>query len=200
MKTKIVKKWNTIEENVNGNYQDYGIYKVETVKRKSPLTDFEGIYRVLKMKSWANIIAITPNKEVVMVVQYRHGIDNITTEIPAGIVEIDEKPEDAVMRELKEETGYIGDKPLLLGEFFPNPALQDNSCSSWLITNAQFSCEPLPDKDEDIEIKLVPLTEINEMINKGEIAHGLTLSAFYLLLQKIGLGDINEDHIDELIN
>ena len=61
---------------------------------------------ILKAQDWVNVVALTPEEKIVVVKQYRFGSREITTEIPAGIVEPEEDSKTAAMRELKEETGY----------------------------------------------------------------------------------------------
>ena len=61
---------------------------------------------VLEFRSWANILAVTKNREAVLIKQYRHGVQDILWEIPGGVVEDDEDPAEGVKRELLEETGY----------------------------------------------------------------------------------------------
>ena len=63
-------------------------------------------YYVLEYPNWVNAIAVTEEGKVILVRQYRHAADLISLEIPGGVIDGDEKPEDAIKRELQEETGY----------------------------------------------------------------------------------------------
>src|SRR5690349_21686722 len=82
---------------------------------------------VLEFRSWANILAVTKNNEVVLIKQYRHGVQDVLWEIPGGVVENEEDPAAGVRRELLEETGYKAPKVIQVGKFYPNPALQTNT-------------------------------------------------------------------------
>ena len=149
--------------------------------RRSPRTGRDGTYQVLRIADWANVIAITPQDEVVLVAQYRHGLDDITLEIPGGVLEPGEEAGAGVMRELTEETGFTGDEPVLLGTVHPNPAIQDNACTTWLVSGATKTAEPEPDEGEDIDVVLVPRLEIPALLRDGRITHSLVVAAFHWL-------------------
>ncbi len=170
--------WETIEA---GDVVDYRVFGVQRLVRRSSRTGRPGEYLVLRIPPWANVIALTPDDEVVLVEQYRHGIDIVTLEIPGGIVDPGEEPADAAARELLEETGYRGDPPELLGRVHPNPAIQDNECSTWLIANARRTAEPKPDEGEHIEVITVPRIEIPSLLRQGRITHSLVVAGFHWL-------------------
>ena len=75
---------------------------------------------------WVNVVPVTPAGEIVMVRQYRHGLRDVTLEIPGGMVDPGETPEQAAARELLEETGYRAERLEALGSVNPNPALFGN--------------------------------------------------------------------------
>jgi len=77
---------------------------------------------ILESPDWVNIVAITPEKKILVVKQYRFGVKKTTTEIPAGIIEAGETPEQAAIRELREETGYTTANWKYLGWVEANPA------------------------------------------------------------------------------
>ena len=170
--------WETLEV---GEALDRGVFKVQQLVRRSPRTGHAGIYQVLRIADWANVIALTPEDEVVLVAQYRHGLDSVTLEIPGGVLEPDEAPADGVMRELKEETGFTGNPPVLLGTVHPNPAIQDNACTTWLVTDARKTAEPSPDEGEDIDVLTVPRIDIPVLLRDGRITHSLVVAAFHWL-------------------
>ncbi len=160
--------------------------RVFTVKRnlsrnegRKKGTEFS--FYVIKPHNWINIIPITSDGNVVMVKQFRHGIRELTLEVPGGMVDPGEEPAVAAAREMLEETGYVADEIIHLGTNHPNPALQDNVCDSYVAVNARKIQEPVFDTTEDIEIVLKPLAEISEMIRTGEIMHALVITAFHML-------------------
>jgi 8-oxo-dGTP pyrophosphatase MutT (NUDIX family) len=111
--------------------------------------------------------------------QYRHGIREITLEIPGGLVEQNDTPETAAIKELHEETGYRESQIVPLGNVHPNPAIQNNACYTFLATNVFLAGNQEQDEKEDIEVLLRPLPEIPRLIREGEITHALVLAAFY---------------------
>lgn len=134
---------------------------------------------IIEPSDWANIIAITNNQEVILVKQYRYGAETFTLEIPGGMLDKGETPEIAARRELLEETGYEAKNLQLLGMADPNPAIQNNKCYMFLATEIELTSLPNLDTTEEIEIITVPLNKIPSMIQKGEIAHSLVITAFY---------------------
>ena len=161
--------------------EDYGLFRVERLARVSPRTGHVGQYKVLRIASWANVVALTPDREVVLIEQYRHGIDDLTLEIPGGVVEPGEDPLLGAARELREETGYAGDEPILIGKVHPNPAIQDNVCYTYLIENARLVGELQLDPGEHIAVRTVPLEAVPRLLREGLITHSLVVAAFHWL-------------------
>lgn len=161
-----------------GEAAEYPVFAVREVERRSPRTGQPGTYTVLHVPSWTNVVALTEDDRVVLVEQYRHGLDRVTLEIPGGVVEAGEEPAAAVARELLEETGYAGEAPVHLGTVHPNPAIQDNACTSWLVRGARRVADPEPDPGEDIAVHTVPRGEIPGLLRNGRITHSLVVAAF----------------------
>ncbi|HMZ81595.1 MAG TPA: NUDIX hydrolase [Acidobacteriota bacterium] len=137
---------------------------------------------VIHPANWVNVIPITPDGKVLLIEQFRHGIEQVALEIPGGMIDPeDPSPEAAAARELLEETGYRADEITILGKHFPNPAIQNNVCYSILARNVRQVQTPSMDGTEDIAMKLVPLEEIPELIASGAITHALVIVAFYYL-------------------
>jgi 8-oxo-dGTP pyrophosphatase MutT (NUDIX family) len=139
---------------------------------------------MLKAGDWVNIVALTPEEEVVLVRQFRHGVRDFTLEIPGGMVDKGETPAQASIRELREESGYAGDEPMLLGIVTPNPAFLNNRCYTYLLENCRRIGEPELDQGEDLEVLTRPLCDIPGIIASGAIDHALVVCAFWWLAQK----------------
>ncbi|MCB1057102.1 MAG: NUDIX hydrolase [Acidobacteria bacterium] len=135
---------------------------------------------IVDTPDWVNVIALTDAREVLLVRQWRYGIEDATLEIPGGVVEPGEGHRAAAERELLEETGYRAAAWSLLGESRPNPAIQTNRISTWLATDLERLGEPEGDGEEELEVIRAPLAEIPRRVLAGEITHSLVLAAFYL--------------------
>ncbi|MEE9612006.1 MAG: NUDIX hydrolase [Desulfatiglandales bacterium] len=170
------KPWNLISSQVN---KSYSIFTLRTDRARSPRTNGIHDFYILESTDWVNVIPITPKNEVVLIRQYRHGIRGVTLEIPGGILEPEDSPEEAAHRELLEETGYQELEMVPLGLVHPNPAFLNNQCYTYLARDVSPKEEQKQDEKEDIEVLLRPLDDIPRLIREGEITHSLVLAAFY---------------------
>jgi 8-oxo-dGTP pyrophosphatase MutT (NUDIX family) len=140
----------------------------------------EASFYVVDAPEWINVIPLTPEREVVMIRQFRYGTDRATLEIPGGMVDPGEDPAAAAPRELREETGCEAERVSFLGAVEPNPAIQNNRCHSFLAEGVRPVGTPQPDAHESFEVVRVPLDEIPARIADGTITHSLVVAAFYL--------------------
>lgn len=172
-----VQKWKKTGSDAKGNFR---IFTIRADRAISPRTGVEHEVFVLDSVNWVNVIAVTPDEQLVMVEQYRHGSDTVELEIPGGMMDAGDKtPEATGARELREETGYVGDKARLIGEMFPNPAIMSNRCFTVMIKNCQRKHEVQFDHGEDLATRLVPVAEIPALVAGGKIRHSLVVVALY---------------------
>ena len=183
----MIQKWNVSDEKVVFRTP---IFNLSEMKAQSPLDDQKsGTFVFLDVPSWVNVIAITPQNEVVLIKQYRLGNRQVTIEIPGGMCDKKEGQEGleeedfitAGIRELKEETGYIGTEVRLIGIVEPNPAFQNNFCATLLVKNAHQVQKQSLDTHEEIQVYTRPLSDIPEMIRSRQITHSLVVAAFHHL-------------------
>ena len=172
----MIKPWPYIRSQ---SEQSYRVFSIRTDTAISPRTGIEHNFYIIESRDWVNIIPLTTDHQVVMVKQYRHGSREVTLEIPGGLLDPGDSPEEAAARELLEETGYQAKDYLKIGVVSPNPAIFSNRCYTFIAQNIKKICDPMPDQTEDIEVVLVPLSDIPEMIRKGEIDHALVIAAFH---------------------
>lgn len=159
---------------------DYRIFQIRTDEAVSPRTGRAHDFFVIDCPNWVNVVALTPNHEMVMIEQYRHGTQTVELEIPGGMMDAkDATPGAAGARELREETGYEGDAPRLLGEVPPNPAIMNNTCYTVLIENCRCIHPVEFDHGEDLETRLVPVADIPRLVATGAIRHSLVVVALY---------------------
>lgn len=120
------------------------------------------------------VIPITDEGEVICVRQYRYPIGDMLLEIPAGKLDFKgEDPTSAALRELREETGATCEKLTYLGRYLGSPAILDECIHMYMAEGLSFG-DTDPDEDEFIESVRLPLSELVEMIMKGEVPDGKT--------------------------
>ena len=137
---------------------------------------------ILEFRAWANIVALTPDGEVVLVRQYRHGVEDVLWEFPGGVVEEEETPINGAKRELLEETGYSASTWIEIGQIYPNPAFQTNTLHCFLALDAAKVGRQSLDAGEDIEVDLLPLDTLVEMAKHGEFRHALMMAVLFSAL------------------
>lgn len=138
-------------------------------------------YYVNEYDDWVNAVVLTKDQHLVLVRQYRHAAQDFFLEVPAGKPEGNESHQEAIIREVREETGYISDSsPIKLGEFYVNPATQTNKVITYLFLDAYQAFEQDLDPTEFIDIHLIEIEEMENMIARGEINQLFTASAYYM--------------------
>ena len=88
-------------------------------------------------------------------------------------------PEKAASRELLEETGYQAEAWEKIGVVSPNPAIFNNRCYTFVARSLKKVSDPTPDQTEDIDVVLIPISDIPQLVRKGVIDHALVIAAFY---------------------
>lgn len=180
----MIKSWQHLSSRELGNYR---IFKVLGERRVSPRTGAEHEFFVLDTMDWVNVVAVTPNKELVLVEQYRHGTQEVELELPGGIMDPeDESPLITGARELQEETGYSGGQAVLLSSAPANPALMNNQFHCVYVPDCRQSHELELDHAEDIVTRIVPLTEVSQLIQTGHFRHPLMITALVHFFRHTG--------------
>jgi 8-oxo-dGTP pyrophosphatase MutT (NUDIX family) len=173
----MIKPWTTIDSKPTGNYR---IFTVRTDRKKSPRTGAEHEFYVIDCANWVNVIATTPDNQLVMIEQYRHGTNTVELEIPGGMIDQkDATPAIAGARELREETGYEGEEPVIIGSIYPNPAIMSNTCHTLFVKNCRSKHPVEWDQAEDLVTRLVPVSNFRRLIATGQIRHSLVVVALY---------------------
>lgn len=134
----------------------------------------------LSAPDWVNVVAVTNDGKIVLVRQFRFGTDDLSLEVPGGVMEAGEDPVTAGVRELAEETGYAGGTARLLGTVHPNPAIQNNRFHAVLVEGVERTRALDWDADEELEILTAPVEQVLADARSGRITHSLCLCALFL--------------------
>jgi len=182
VKTKFnkIKKWEIQSEEVEYETPIFTLLKRDC---RSANQDKQHGFYIIKAPDWINIVPVTSNGEIVLVKQYRHGIHELTWEIPGGAVDSDDgDPMIAAKRELAEETGFTSDHWESLGSVSSNPAIFTNECHFYIAWDCELTSDQNLDPFEEIEVKTVPVKEFLQQVSEGEIHHSLIVAAVAKLL------------------
>jgi 8-oxo-dGTP pyrophosphatase MutT (NUDIX family) len=114
----------------------------------------------LDIRDAAIVVAVIPDRQVLLAREYKHGAGDVLFTLPAGFIETGEAPEAAARRELGEETGYTAGSVEPLGTFFVTPSLSAMTTHAFLMPDAVKTAEPRTDEFEQIEVVAVPLAEL----------------------------------------
>lgn len=159
-----------------------GIFDVERATMRSPEDGSEhGFVRILSA-DFVQVVPVTAAGEVVLIRQYRHGSQTTTLEIPGGLVDPGESPQQAATRELLEETGYRCERLASLGKVNPNPALFTNTLHAFSAEGAVKVADVCNDGTEHTVVELVPLGDVPRLLLDGAIDHALVVATLWRYL------------------
>ena len=143
-------------------------------------------YYVIDYPNWTNALALTEDKQVILVRIYRHGLEKTILEIPGGNMDAeDESPEQTIRRELLEETGYVFDRVEQVHRISPNPSNHSNLAYGFLMTGGRKVAEQNLDEDEQLEVVLVSLDELKRMLHENEIWQAMHVTTIFYALQAL---------------
>ena len=144
-------------------------------------------YYVYEFPTWVTAVALTADNKVVMVRQYRHAIQDTIIETPGGCVDdTDADFQEAIARELLEETGYVFEDYEYLGKISPNPSTNTNWMHMFLATGGKKVKEQELDHNEDIEVVLLTIDELKQLLRENKIVQAMHATAIFYALEKLG--------------
>ena len=142
-------------------------------------------FYVNEYPEWVNAFAVTKDGKVIMVRQYRHGIESIETELPGGVVEEGESWQEGVKREVLEETGYTFEKVEYLGKICANPSTTNNFMHMFLVMGGEKVAEQKLDDSEEVEVLLMSINEVKQLVKDNKIMQSLHVNCIMYALLKL---------------
>jgi ADP-ribose pyrophosphatase len=143
-------------------------------------------YYVVEMPDWCNTIVVTEDERIILVRQYRYPVDQVTYELPGGIIEKGETPIAAARREMEEETGYTSNDIEFLLKLAPNPAINNNTAYFFLAKNAMPTSVNNLDALEDLEVLSFSKEEFYQLLRENKIQHGVQIGPIYEAMVRLG--------------
>ncbi len=159
---------------------DLKLFRTRFDYMKNPRNDQTEKMVILDSEDSANVVALTDDKKIIFVRQYRFGIKDFTVELPGGLVEPGEEQELGVRRELREETGFTASDWEYLGKVPANPVFMNSYIHHWVATGAEKTGALQLDDGEDMELILMSFEEVKKLFWKGYFMHTHTTNALLL--------------------
>ena len=144
-------------------------------------------YYVYDFSTWVGAVPVTEEGKIIMLKQYRHALGEVCYEIPGGCVDdTDKNFEEAVARELLEETGYSFTSYDYLGRISPNPSTNSNLLHMYLAKGGKKVAVQSLDENEEIEVILLSIEELKQLLRENKIVQAMHVSCILYALTKLG--------------
>ncbi len=139
--------------------------------------DTEIAYTIIDFPDFACVLPVYEDK-FVLIRNYRYPIDESVLEVPAGLIDEGETPEETAVRELEEETGYLIEDMEKLCTYHPIASLNTQTAHLFIGDAEPGGCKKR-DPAEDMEVVLLPIDEVYKMLDQGELSHPHTMLALF---------------------
>jgi 8-oxo-dGTP pyrophosphatase MutT (NUDIX family) len=161
-------------------------FKVRKDKCETPGGKIVDPYYVYEFPTWVTAVPVTEDGKIIMVRQYRHALGETCIEIPGGCVDAtDRNFEEAVARELLEETGYSFSSYEYLGKTSANPSTNNNLMHMFLAKGGRLIGQQQLDANEEIEVVLFSVDEVKQMLKENKIIQSMHVTCFLYALHKL---------------
>ncbi len=161
-------------------------FKVRRDKCETPEGKIINPYYVYEFPEWVTALAVTEDGKIVLVRQYRHALGEVCIELPGGCVDdIDTDFEQAIARELLEETGYAFTSFESLGTISANPSTNNNLMHMFLAKGGKKVAEQQLDGNEEIEVDLVSLEELRQLLKENKIIQAMHVTCIMYGLERM---------------
>ena len=142
---------------------------------------------IVEHSGGVGIVALTEDKKLLLVRQYRKATDRVLLELPAGKLEVNEEPKETALRELKEETGFTAANLEYLLEFYTSPGFSSEKVYLFYGENVTPGEQEL-ETGEFIDVESYSLEDVRKMVRRGEILDAKTIIGIQALLNRTDLG------------
>ena len=162
-------------------------FTVRKDKCETPEGKIVDPYYVYEFPTWVTALAVTEDKRVILVKQYRHAIDEVCLEIPGGCVDdTDKNFQEAIERELLEETGYSFKQFIYLGKISPNPSTNSNWMHMFLATGGEKTHDQKLDHNEHIDVEICSISDLKNFLVEKKILQAMHVTCIMYGLMKLG--------------
>ncbi len=161
-------------------------FKVRKDRCETPQGKIVEPYYVYEFPTWVTAVALTEDGKIILERQYRHALGETCIEIPGGCVDdTDATLEDAIKRELLEETGYSFSSFEYLGKISANPSTNSNLMHMFLAMGGRKIAAQELDDNEEIEIDLVTIDELKQLLRENKILQAMHVTCMMYALQRL---------------
>jgi ADP-ribose pyrophosphatase len=161
-------------------------FKVRKESYQTPSGKIIDPYYVYEFPTWVTAVPITSDGKIIMVRQYRHALGEVCVELPGGCVDdADANLEEAIARELLEETGYAFSSFQYLGKISPNPSTNTNLMHMFLAKGGKEIAKQKLDQNEELEIALMSIDEVKELMKENKIVQSMHMTCLLYAFEKI---------------
>lgn len=178
----MIKKWEVLERKII--LKDEWI-NIEASKCKLSNGTVIAPFYVNHVPDFVVVLPVTEEGNVILVRQYRHGIEKILLELPAGCIEMGEEPEKAAHRELFEETGCIGGIWKFLFKLSPDASKSSNYAWCFLAEGVKKTQSQHLDKTEEIEVVEMSISELEKILKEGQFVQAVHVAVLYALINSL---------------
>ncbi len=176
-------KWKTLSSEYLFNDR---WFKVRKEVCETPDGTIVDPYYIYDFPTWVGAVPVTNDGKIVMVRQYRHALGETCIEIPGGCVDdTDKNFEQAIARELLEETGYSFSSYEYLGKISPNPSTNSNLLHMFLAKGGKKIAEQQLDGNEEIDVLLISVDELKQLLKENKIIQAMHVSCIMYALAKM---------------
>jgi ADP-ribose pyrophosphatase len=161
-------------------------FTVRKDRCETPMGKIIDPYYVYEFPTWVAAVPVTEDGRIVMVRQYRHALGEVCIELPGGCVDdMDKNPQEAIARELLEETGYSFSSFEYLGKISANPSSNNNLLHMFLARGGKKVAEQKLDANEEIEVIYLTIDELKQLLKENKIIQAMHVSCMLYALERL---------------